>query len=103
LAPHNTAPIGAASTSQLINANTPAAVSTDFAQTAADSFRASLALAEEGSAMHNSIKAALAFHTALMAEHHYKIEISGNAAREDARVTNLLLKRLNTNFYPVRR
>ncbi len=47
--------------------------------------------------MHNSIKAALTFHLALMADHHHKIEISGNAAREDARVTNALLKRLKTS------
>jgi hypothetical protein len=47
--------------------------------------------------MHSSIKAALAFHLARIADHHHKIEISGNTAREDARVTNALLKRLKTS------
>ena len=95
-APRNATSIGVASTSQL-NASTPVVVSTDFAQSAADALRASLALAEEGSAMHNSIKAALAFRSALMADYRYKIEISCNAAREDARVNNTLWKRLK-NF-----
>ncbi len=79
-----------ASTSQL-NASTPVALSPDFAHSATYLLRASLALDEEGSAMHNSIKAALAFHLALMTDHHHKIEISSNVAREDARVTNALL------------
>jgi hypothetical protein len=95
-APRNTASIDVASTSKL-KASTPAVASNDFAESAADSLHASLDLAEEGSAMHNSIKATLAFHSALMANHHHKIEISGNAAREDARVTNALLKRLKTS------
>jgi hypothetical protein len=46
------------------NANTPAGVNIDFAQNTADSLRASLALAVEGSAMRNAIKATLAYHTA---------------------------------------
>jgi hypothetical protein len=71
LAPRTTASIGRASTSQL-NASAPAVVSADFAQSAANSVRVSLALAEEGTAMYNSIKAALAFHSALMADHQQK-------------------------------
>jgi hypothetical protein len=43
--------------------------------------------------MHNAIKAAIAYHTALMVEHHHKIEISSNVAREDARVTSSALLR----------
>ena len=68
-APHDIAPIGEASTSQL-NSSTPAEVNVDFAQPAANSLRASLALDEEGAAMHNAISAALAYHTALMVDHH---------------------------------
>ena len=47
--------------------------------------------------MHNAIKASLAYHKALMVKHHQKIEISGNSAREDARVTSALLRRLKTS------
>jgi len=57
----------------------------------------SLALAEEGSAMHKAIKYTLAYHTAFMVEHHQKLEMSGNDAREDARVTSALLGRLKTS------
>jgi len=46
---------------------------------------------------HNAIKAALAYYIALMVEHHQKNEISGNAARDDARVTSELLRRLKTS------
>ena len=47
--------------------------------------------------MQNSIKAALAFHSAHMADHHHEILVFGNAALEDARVSNALLKRLKTS------
>ena len=96
MAPHNNVPIGEASTSHL-NASTSAAVKVYFAKSAADSLRVSLALAEEGNAMHNATKAALAYHTILMAEHLQKIEMSGNAAREDARITSAVLMCLNTS------
>jgi hypothetical protein len=56
----------------------------DFAQSAADLLRVSLALAVEGRAMHNVIKASLAYHTAFLVEHPQKLEMSGNAARKDA-------------------
>ena len=75
-------------------------VNIDFAQSAVDSLRASLALVKEGSVMHNAVKAALAYHTALMVEHHQKNEMSGNAAREDARVTSALLRRHKTSTLP---
>jgi hypothetical protein len=97
-APRNATFIGVASTSQL-NARTPGVVSTDFAQSEEDYVRASLVLTEEGSATHSSIKAALAFLFALIADHYHKIEISGNAAREDARIINALLKRLKTSTH----
>ena len=60
----------------------------------------SLALVEEGSALHNTPKAAFAYHTVLMVEHHQKIEMSGNSARKDARVTSALLRRLKTSTLP---
>ena len=47
--------------------------------------------------MHNASKATLAYHTALMIEYHQKLEMSGNAAREDARVTSALPRRLKTS------
>jgi hypothetical protein len=84
-APLNTTPIGDASIPQL-NASTSATVNVDFAQSTADSWLVSLAIAEDGNATHNAINAALAYHTAFMVEHHQKIEMSGNAAREDARL-----------------
>ncbi len=65
LALHDTAPFGEASTSQP-SPSTPAEVNVDFAQSSADSLRASLALAEEDNALHNAITAALAYHTALV-------------------------------------
>ena len=62
---HDAAPFGEASTSQP-NPSTPAEVNVDFAHHVADSLRASLALAEEGIALHNAITAALAYHTGLV-------------------------------------
>jgi hypothetical protein len=59
--------------------------------------RASLALAEEGSAMHNAIKAFPAYHMALMVKHHQNLEMSGNTVREDARVTSAVLRRLKAS------
>jgi hypothetical protein len=47
---------------------------------------------------HNVIKAVLAYCIALMVEHHQKNEISGNAAREDARATSELLRRLKISY-----
>ena len=96
--PHDIAFIGEASTSQL-NASTPAGVNIDFAQSARDSLRASLALVEEDIVMHNAIKAAPAYNTALMVEHRQLLEMSGNAAREDARVTSALLRRLKMSTF----
>jgi hypothetical protein len=57
-------------------ARTPAEVNIVFARSATDSLRASLALAEEGSAMHNAISAALAYRTSLLVDHHLKLEVS---------------------------
>ena len=54
VAPQSTALIGEASTSQP-NAITPAVGNVDFAQSTAVSLRISLALAEEGNAMHNAM------------------------------------------------
>ena len=54
-------------------------------------------LAKEGNAMYNAISAALACHTALVVDHHQKLEMSGNAASENARVTSALLRCLKTS------
>lgn len=69
----------------------------DVGQSAVESLRASLALTEEGSALHSSIKAALDFHNALMAQHHQKSKAASNVARGEARVTNELLRRLKSS------
>jgi hypothetical protein len=89
---HEIAPFGKASTSQLIP-STPAEVNADFAQSAADLLRASLALAEESSPLHNAVTAALAYHLALIDDHHKKLEVSDNYSRVETRVANALLRR----------
>ena len=69
----------------------------DFARDAVDSLRASFALVVEDIAMHNAIKATLAYHIAIMIKHHQKLEVSKNGAREEAQVTTALLRCLDSS------
>jgi len=96
LSRHGIAPFGEAPSSQL-NSGTPAEVNVDFAQSAAYSLRASLALAEEGSALHDAITTALTYHTAFIDDHHKKLEVSENYSRIETRVANALLRRFKNS------
>jgi hypothetical protein len=69
----------------------------DAGQVVADSLIASLELAEEGSAIHTAIKAALECHVALMATNLQNIKVAKNASRGEAQVIHELLRRLKSS------
>ncbi len=64
---------------------------------AADLLRNSLGLTEEGSALHSFIKSALGLHDAWLKQNQNNIIARGSASA-DARVTDALLRRLNSAY-----
>jgi hypothetical protein len=64
-------------------------------QAAADLLRISLGLTEEGSALHGPIKLALGFHDVWLKQNQKSIATKGSASA-DARVTDALLRRLDS-------